>query len=59
MVKMGLSIELVKYNSILSQYAMLFFLSLVSGFSKEFSVFMLAHLFSSLFNNTTQKNHLP
>jgi hypothetical protein len=28
------------------------------GFGKELSMFMLAHFFSSLFNNATQKNHL-
>ncbi len=28
------------------------------GFGKELSMFMLAHFFSSLFNNAAQKNHL-
>jgi len=28
------------------------------GFGKEFSMFMLAHFFSSLLYNAAQKNHL-
>jgi hypothetical protein len=36
----------------------LFFLSLMAGLGKEFSMFMFPHFLSSLFHYTTQKNHL-
>ncbi len=46
-------------HSILAKTNELFFLSLMTGFGKEFSVFMLSHLFPSFLHYTTQKNHLP
>jgi hypothetical protein len=30
----------------------------MAGFGQQFSVFVLAHFFAPLFDNTAQKNHL-